>query len=203
MGHGLTAAVFTVEIRFILRALLRAYERPSVVLDHLNTYLLESRRLFREGLKDEGDESPISLTLAVIHTATGKGVVAVAGMEPPLLVRADGAMEEIQVFGLLLGVEGDQDYRAAEFQLEPEDSILMTTDGITEQRQGKEFLGAEGLQRLVQEAQPLGTLEKTAQTISPPAARMGRPFGRRRTCIMKPKGMLRRRRSGIRTAAAK
>ena len=72
MGHGLTAAVFTAEIRFILRAFLREHERPGFVLDNLNAYLCESHRLFREGLNDEGDEAPVCLVLAVIHAASGR-----------------------------------------------------------------------------------------------------------------------------------
>ena len=134
MGHGLTAAVFTAEIRFILRAFLREHERPAVVLDRLNAYLCESHRLFREGLNEEGDDAPICLALAVIHAATGEGSVASAGMEPPLLVREDGRIEEMKVLGLLLGVEEDQEYRAASFRLERGDTLLMTTDGITEAR---------------------------------------------------------------------
>lgn len=148
MGHGLTAAVFTAEIRFILRAFLREHEQPGLVLDHLNSYLCESHRLFSEGLNSEGDDAPICLTLAVIHAASGEGVVASAGMELSLL-----------------GVEPGQKYESARFRLGHGDTLLMTTDGITEARQGTKFLGTEGLLRLVREAQPLGTLEVTGQAI--------------------------------------
>lgn len=54
MGHGLDAAVFTTEIRFILRAFLREHEQPSLVLKQLNSYVCENHRLFREGLNPEG-----------------------------------------------------------------------------------------------------------------------------------------------------
>lgn len=184
MGHGLQAAVFTAEIRFILRAFLREHERPSVVMDQLNRYLGESHRLFREGLNDEGDESPVALVLAVIHTATGEGTVVSAGMEPPLLVRADGAMEIVQVSGLLLGVEGDQDYQAASFHLESGDSLMLTTDGITEVRRGKEFLGSNGLMRLIQEAQPIVSLDQAAQTIVAGARAFGNGSFRDDVCIV-------------------
>jgi serine phosphatase RsbU (regulator of sigma subunit) len=45
------------------------------------------------------------------------------------------------------------------------DTIPMTTDGITEARRGREFLGADGLLRLVGEARSLGSLEMMAQAI--------------------------------------
>jgi len=183
MGHGLTAAVFTAEIRFILRAFLREHEQPGLVLDHLNSYSCESHRLFHEGLNAEGDDAPICLTLAVIHAGSGEGVVASAGMEPPLLLRADGQAEELMVGGLLLGVEPGQKYGSARFRLGHGDTLLMTTDGITEARQGKEFLGTDGLLRLVREAQPLGTLEVTGQAILAGARSFGGGSFRDDVCV--------------------
>jgi len=121
--------------------------------------------LFHEGLNDEGDDAPICLTLAVLHAASGTGRIAVAGMEPPLIARAGGAVETLEVSGTLLGVKSDQEYQMASFHLEHGDTLLMTTDGITETRRGKEFLGEAGLRRLITEAQPLSTLELTAQAI--------------------------------------
>ena len=165
MGHGLTAAVFTAEIRFILRAFLREHERPGFVLDNLNAYLNESHRLYREGLNDEGDEAPVCLALAVVHTASGAGVVASAGMEPPLLLRAGGGIEQVAVSGLLLGVETDQEYQAV--------AVPPGTRGHTADDDGRDHGSAarqgvprrcDGLARLAREAQPLGTLEAAAQS---------------------------------------
>lgn len=184
MGHGLTAAVFTAEIRFILRAFLREHEQPALVLDHLNAYVCESHRLFREGLNPEGDDAPICLALAVIHAATGKGEVAVAGMERPLLLRAEGQVEEVLVEGLLLGIEAEQKFVSTAFQLEHGDTILLTTDGITEARHGQTFLGQEGLQRLALEAQPLKTLELTAQSILAGARRFADGVFRDDVCLI-------------------
>jgi len=184
MGHGLTAAVFTAEIRFILRAFLREHEQPALVLDQLNAYICESHRLFHEGLNDEGDDAPICLTLAVFHAASGDGKIAVAGMEPPLIARADGMVEVLEVQGALLGMESDQEYEAASFHLEHGDTLLMTTDGITETRRGKEFLGESGLRRLIQEAQSLGTLELTAQAILAGARAFGNGNFRDDVCLV-------------------
>jgi serine phosphatase RsbU (regulator of sigma subunit) len=86
-------------------------------------------------------------------------------MEPPLLVRRSAELEEIKVNGLLLGVQPGAEYTETAFQLEPGDLILLTTDGVTEARQGKQFLGYEGLMRLVLEGLPAGTLEKVGRTI--------------------------------------
>ncbi len=184
MGHGLTAAVFTAEIRFILRAFLREHEQPAIVLDHLNNYLCESHRLFREGLNDEGDDAPVCLTLAVLNASSGEGSIALAGMEPPLLVRADGQIETVQVSGLLLGIEGDQEYRATPFHLENGDMLLMTTDGITEARTGQDQLGSKGLCRLVKGTEALGALEQKAQAILDGARAFGGGTFRDDVCLV-------------------
>ena len=184
MGHGLTAAVFTAEIRFILRAFLREHERPGLVLSKLNAYLCESHRLFREGLNDEGGEAPVCLALAVIHAASGEGVVASAGMEPPLLVRADGQIEETRVSGLLLGIEMGQEYESTPFHLGHGDAMLLTTDGITEARHGKEFLEVAGLMDLVRAAHPMGGLEQAAQSFLAGARAFGAGSFRDDVCLI-------------------
>lgn len=176
--------MFTAEIRFILRAFLREHEQPALVLNQLNAYICESHRLFHEGLNDEGDDAPICLTLAILHAASGTGKIAIAGMEPPLIARAGGDIEVIEVSGILLGVESDQEYQSVSFHLEHGDTLLMTTDGITETRRGKEFLGDPGLRRLITEVQPLGTLELTAQSILAGARTFGNGKFRDDVCLV-------------------
>ena len=184
MGHGLKAAVFTAEMRFILRAFLREHEQPALVLNQLNAYICESHRLFREGLNDEGDDAPICLTLIVFHAASGNGKVACAGMEPPLISRIGGTVSVLNVQGALLGMEPDQEYTSVPFHLEPGDTVLMTTDGITEARHGREFLGSDGLLQLVREAQSQNTLEQTAQSILAGARAFGNGTFRDDVCLV-------------------
>jgi len=172
------------EVRFILRAFLREHEEPALVLDQLNSYLCESHRLFREGLNDEGDDAPICLTLAVINAASGQGTVASAGMEPPLLARADGTVDVVNAQGLLLGIQPGQKYSSFTFHLGHGDAILMTTDGITEARHGNEFLGSDGLQQLVKDAHPFETLELKAQAVLTGARTFGQGKFRDDVCIV-------------------
>lgn len=170
MGHGLPAAVFTAELKYTLRGFVREHGNPARILSQMNSYLCESHRLYGEGLNEEGDEAPVCLALVIVNTGTGEGAVAVAGMEPPLFVRRDGRMQELKVDGMLLGFQPDAEYAEALFHLGPGDSVILTTDGVTEARQGKLFLGYEGLMRLVQEGWSMGiletgTLEKMGQMI--------------------------------------
>lgn len=165
MGHGLPAAIYTAELKFALRGFVREHEQPARILTQMNSYLCESHRLYREGLNDEGDDAPVCLIVAIINTNTGQGAVASAGMEPALLIRSDGQMEEMQVNGLLLGIEQNEGYKEGTFQLEPGDMILLVTDGVTEARRDRTLLGYEGLVRLAEESRSLGTLEKIGQSI--------------------------------------
>jgi len=165
MGHGLPAAVFTAELKYALRGFVREHANPARILRQMNAYLFEAFRLYGEGLNEEGNEAPVCLTLAIVDTATGEGMVAAGGMEPPLLVRRDGQMEELKVNGLLLGFQQETEYMETPFQLGRGDLVILTTDGVTEARQGKQFLGYEGLMRLAGEGRSLGTLEKMGQTI--------------------------------------
>ncbi len=165
MGHGLPAAMFTAELKYTLRGFIREHVDPGRIMEQMNAYLCEGSRLYGEGLNAEGDDAPVCLTVIIVNTATGRGAVSAAGMEPPLLVRRDGQMEEIIASGLLLGFEPGTGYAETAFQLARGDMVILTTDGVTEARQGRLFLGYDGLTRLAQEGLSLGTLEKMGRTI--------------------------------------
>jgi serine phosphatase RsbU (regulator of sigma subunit) len=165
MGKGLDAAVFTSELRFILRGFVYEHKQPGRVLRQINSYLCESHRLYYEGLNDQGDDAPVCLALTVIEAATGRGVVSAAGMAAPLLIRSENRMEEIDATGLPLGIFLDARYDELAFELESGETLILTTDGIIEARRGREFLDTDGLRRLAHEGLPKGTLEALGRTI--------------------------------------
>lgn len=165
MGKGLDAAVFTAELKYTLRAFVQEHEQPARIATRMNMYLCERHRLHLEGKNVGGDEAPVCLTLAVLHAASGKGAVVSAGMEAPLLMRADGTSEEVVAHNLPLGIDPNGKYSAAAFQLHPGDFVVLATDGITEARRGKKFLGYDGLTRLTLENRALPTLAAVGQAI--------------------------------------
>ncbi len=55
-----------------------------------------------------------------------------AGHNPPVLLRADGRIEELTTGGLLLGMLGEQVYQQDTVELAPGEIIVLYTDGITE-----------------------------------------------------------------------
>ena len=111
------------------------------------------------------DEYFVVMTLAVVESATGKTQIAVAGSEPPILLHADGTFDEIPVNGVPLGIASKAEYAGKDLYLETGDLLLVATDGITEARRGREFLGNDGMARLAVEALALGSLEEIGQAI--------------------------------------
>jgi serine phosphatase RsbU (regulator of sigma subunit) len=95
--------------------------------------------------------------------ASGKMACLCAGGEPPLMLRAGGAIETVRVNGPALGCFPKQTYTAAMLRLETRDVVLLATDGLTEARRpvpnalaqsrGYSFLGLEGLAQLTRQHQ--------------------------------------------------
>ncbi|MBC7807370.1 MAG: SpoIIE family protein phosphatase [Akkermansiaceae bacterium] len=164
MGHGLTSAIFTTELKHTMRAYIREHEQPDAILYHMNQFLYQSSRLFSEGINTEGSDAPVCIALAVIERETGAGTLAIAGMEPPIIVRANGDTDQPVAAGMPLGVVAQEEYKQVGFQLEAGDTLILSTDGITEARQGRNFLDTEGLIRLAVEGNR-GDLEEMANTI--------------------------------------
>jgi serine phosphatase RsbU (regulator of sigma subunit)/pSer/pThr/pTyr-binding forkhead associated (FHA) protein len=59
-----------------------------------------------------------------------------AGQEPPVVVRAGGVAESLDVGGPVLGLLGIASYEHAEVQLAPGDLVVIFSDGVTEARDG-------------------------------------------------------------------
>jgi serine phosphatase RsbU (regulator of sigma subunit) len=163
VGKGLTAASHMAEVKFALRAIVREQSDPAKALTRLSEYVTgfePSDFDVREGL--------VAVLLAVIDTRTGRASVAAAGAEPPLVLREGQGAMALEASGVPIGVtrtdlaEGAQQegseraaYKSAELTLRPGDTLILTTDGITEARRGgrgREFFGIAGLLNALQGA---------------------------------------------------
>ncbi len=160
-GKGLEAASRTAEIKFTLRAYLREYSQAAAALTRLNAFLCEA-----QSLEADAQEYFVVMSLMIVETRTGRVAVALAGAESPIVLRADGTLEEANTWGAMpLGIASKEKYEEIELHLAPGDLILAATDGITEARHGREFLGNDGMARLAQEAQSEETLARIGQAI--------------------------------------
>ncbi|MGW5639389.1 PP2C family protein-serine/threonine phosphatase [Streptomyces sp. NPDC003832] len=126
-GKGLEAAVLAGKIRNTLHALLPIADDHQRVLSLLNTALLTSHRarfatLVLASAARQGNDVRLRLTSA--------------GHPSPLIVRADGTVEEADTRGTLVGALPVVRARTATLTLAPGESCVLYTDGITEAKGG-------------------------------------------------------------------
>lgn len=146
-GKGLQAASYTAEIKYALRAILHDSPHPARALERLNAYLMSE-----PARNPYTIDALLSLNLVSIDTYTGDLFCAVAGAEPPLILRSNGTLDIVPASGLLIGADLAVGYRQFSDKLDPGDIIIMATDGITESRMGRELFGLEGLILAAKEA---------------------------------------------------
>ncbi|MFJ7777106.1 SpoIIE family protein phosphatase [Streptomyces yangpuensis] len=122
-GHGIEAATGMVVLRNALRGLAVTGAGPGQLLSWLNTVTHNLAKHVTAtavcGLYDPGTR--------VLRWAR-------AGHLPPVLVRGGGAEAFPLIEGLLLGALPDVVYGEREVRLEPDDMLLMFTDGLVERR---------------------------------------------------------------------
>lgn len=135
-GKGMAASLLTVS----LQALSTGPVEDGLPPDEICAQL--SRRLFRR----TPPEKYVTAFLGVLEPATGLLRYTNAGHNPPLVVRADGAVEELKPTGVPLGLLATAPYRAGEAILAPGDLLALYTDGFVEAADpdGEEY----GLERM-------------------------------------------------------
>jgi sigma-B regulation protein RsbU (phosphoserine phosphatase) len=96
-----------------------------------------------------GNNKFVTFFYGSLDAESGKLSYSNAGHNPPLVVRADGTIEELAIGGLLLGVFPLATYDVGEVELSPGDVVLLFTDGVTEAESRNGLYGDERLHALV------------------------------------------------------
>ena len=145
-GKGVPAALFMMSSRTLLKGTAISYNDPGTVLSEVNALLQE----------DETDGMFVTMLYAVYNPETGAFTYASGGHDAPLLVRADGSSELLSLTGgIALGVLPGFDYQQTTYQLEPGDTIVLYTDGVTEaMNHDSQLFGIGGLQEFFTSAPP-------------------------------------------------
>ena len=126
-GKGVEAAKVTALARYTLRANAVQHLWPAVVLQRLNSALLDQRQSDRF----------LTAAYAAFRVTPGgiAGRLCCAGHPPALVRRADGRVHEIDARGPLLGMFPEVQLADVRFRLAPGDVLLLYTDGATEARE--------------------------------------------------------------------
>ena len=134
-GKGLSAALYAALVVGTLRGVHKTGHRPAYVLALLN------ERLHVRGIP----RRHTAVQYAVFDPATAEMRIAGAGMPRPLLLRGNECRNFVMA-GMPPGLFPVTSYEEHCLQLQPGDSLLFCTDGLTEARNlHDEEFGIEGL----------------------------------------------------------
>ncbi len=145
-GKGARAATSTALILYALRAVAFRGDKPSMVLSSLNGAMLR---------QDAGNQFCTAICARLepeeCEGAAVKLTLARGGHPPPLLMHGDGFVEELGEPGRAIGIFKELELDDLTLRLEPGDTLVLYTDGVTEARSPEgAFFGEDRLKNLVQ-----------------------------------------------------
>ena len=143
---GVPAALFMMSTLTLLKGSAIGLGDPAAVLTEVNDLL------------NEENETAMFVTLlyAVFNPADGMLTYANGGHNPPVIVHADGSSTLLPATGgIALGVAPEFQYEENSVLLDPGDTIILYTDGVTEamNAEGEEF-GLDRLRNIFAESPP-------------------------------------------------
>jgi serine phosphatase RsbU (regulator of sigma subunit) len=144
-GHGIEATADMAMAKFVFRSLAREHPEPSQFLRAANDVVV-------------GEIAPgkfITMVYLAIDGASGEVAGAGAGHPPPRIVRADGAVDGLEVRGLVLGIEAGQEYGEIRRPLDVGGAVVLYTDGVLEARREGALYGFERLDAILSEQRGL------------------------------------------------
>jgi serine phosphatase RsbU (regulator of sigma subunit) len=121
-GKGSPAALLMALLLAVLRTLVDERLEARALMARLNTQISRHTPGSRF----------ITLFYGLYTPSTGALTYVNAGQNPPLLLRAGGAVERLGGTGVALGMFEASTYEAVETHVAPGDTLLMYSDGITE-----------------------------------------------------------------------
>lgn len=147
-GKGLEAAALTSLIKNSVKAYAHVYPSLKVIMEKTNHLVV-----------DATDESMFAtLFFAVLDIRTGAMSWSRAGHSAPIFVRESG--QHLLMDGSPpVGAFYETEFTEHQLHLQPGDSLVMYTDGVTEARAGQQLFGEKRLLKTVEELQALPAQE--------------------------------------------
>jgi serine phosphatase RsbU (regulator of sigma subunit) len=121
-GNGAAAAQVAARIRPFLHHSLARGESPGRVLAALN-----------DGLHESLADRFVTAVAVRVDVRSGVGEIACAGHLGPFVLRASGRVQSLdRATGVPLGLVAGERYEEIGVRLDPEDALVLVTDGITD-----------------------------------------------------------------------
>lgn len=146
-GKGAEAAAVSAATRYTLRALARPGLSPAATLREVNAVLQAQTESERHCTLVHGQLRPPREGDA--PSARARVALSLAGHHCPLLLRADGDVEEVGELGTALALFDDPELHDAEVELAPGEVLCVFTDGLVEARRGRDQFGSERVAELL------------------------------------------------------
>ncbi|MFG1992435.1 PP2C family protein-serine/threonine phosphatase [Actinoplanes sp. NPDC048988] len=150
-GKGIGAAAVTAAARYTLRAAAVYDPEPAAVLANLNAVLYQDYR-------NRGHRHCTVIFGVLEREGTGYTASIAAGGHPPaLLIRANGATDyQSTDGGTLIGILAEPRVAARTIRLDPGDTLILYSDGLTEARTAPhgERLGDDALRDFIESRGP-------------------------------------------------
>ena len=144
-GHGVDATADMAMAKFVFRSLAREHPEPADFLAAANDVICS----------EIGPGKFISMSYVVVDGGSGRVSVASAGHPAPRIVLQDGSTRPLEAHGLVLGVDGAQEYAESHAELPSGASLVLYTDGVVEARRDGELYGDDRLDALLAERREL------------------------------------------------
>lgn len=157
-GKGVPASLFMAVTKTLIKTRAASGIGPDEILRSVNRDLCE------------GNDTTMFVTVfcAVLEIDSGRVVYSSAGHNPPVLLRETGTVDFLPFAGsTALGVFEDSVYSRDVVDLNPGDTLVLYTDGVTEAMNAEgRFFSDEKLLRSVQAIGPDGAEKATAKILS-------------------------------------
>lgn len=122
VGKGIPAALTMASLQGVLKSHVKSiYEIDEIIR-------LVNSEIYSGG----GYSTLVTIFYGVLELRSGRFTFVNAGHNPPLVVRRNGNIEELQEGGLIMGAVPDAIYKPGVTFFETGDVLVMYTDGITE-----------------------------------------------------------------------
>ena len=143
---GVPAALFMALSRSVMRAVAAEGRSPAATLSRVNDLLLADSR---SGMF-------VTMFYGILDTRDGRLVYGLGGHNPPYWSHhTTGELRRLALRGIALGVVEHPSFEEGQVLLEPGDSLVLYTDGVTETLNEDEHeFGEERLQQAIRAAGP-------------------------------------------------
>ncbi len=150
-GKGMPAALLIAQTQAIIRSEVNTGNAMATIMKNMNQQIATAT----------SPEKYVTLFYGELDTQNGMFHYVNAGHNYPILVRAHGEVELLEIGGPIIGAIPGMDYTSTSVQLAPDDLLFLFTDGLSEAMnvEGEEY-GEERIRNFV-----AGVRSKDPETI--------------------------------------